>query len=192
MNEVAMTSGPVPMVPVEVVVREPFATLYHREFTGLVRLAMVLVDSQEQAEEVVQDAFAALYLKYRVVSTPVAYVRASVLNGCRKVLRRRVLMRRHLGQPQGESGIVYNHVIDAVRRLPARQRAAVVLRYELQLTDSEIAETLNVPIGTVHRSSFLRRCRISRSLPRHGRQSDSGPSADRPPTESLTASQSVA
>ena len=36
-----------------------------------------------------------------------------------------------------------------MRRLPARQRAAVVLRYELQLTDAEIAETLNVPIGTV-------------------------------------------
>ena len=33
--------------------------------------------------------------------------------------------------------------------LPARQRAAVVLRYELQLTDAEIAETLKVPIGTV-------------------------------------------
>jgi len=44
---------------------------------------------------------------------------------------------------------VYNHVIDAVRRLPAKQRAVVVMRYELQLTDAEIAETLKVPIGTV-------------------------------------------
>ena len=68
MSEVSVTNGPVPMVPVAVIVREPFDTLYHREFAGLVRLAMVLVDSQEQAEEVVQDAFAALYLKYRPVS----------------------------------------------------------------------------------------------------------------------------
>jgi len=45
--------------------------------------------------------------------------------------------------------MVYNHVMDAVRRLPARQRAAVVLRYELQLTDPEIAETLKMPVGTV-------------------------------------------
>ena len=44
---------------------------------------------------------------------------------------------------------MYNHVIDAVRRLPAKQRAVVVMRYELQLTDAEIAETLKVPIGTV-------------------------------------------
>ena len=144
-----MTNVPVPMVPVEVVVREPFDTLYHREFAGLVRLAMVLVDSQEQAEEVVQDAFAALYLKYRLVSTPLPYVRASVLNGSRKVLRRRLLVRRLPNEPQADGALVYNHVIDAVRRLPARQRAAVVLRYELQLTDAEIAETLKVPLGTV-------------------------------------------
>ncbi len=144
-----MTNVPAPVVPVEVFVREPFDVLYHREFAGLVRLAMVLVDSQEQAEEVVQDAFAALYLKYRLVSTPLAYVRASVLNGSRKVLRRRRLARRYPDQPSDDGALVYNHVIDAVRRLPARQRAAVVLRYELQLTDAEIAETLNVPIGTV-------------------------------------------
>ncbi|MBK5332159.1 MAG: sigma-70 family RNA polymerase sigma factor [Ilumatobacteraceae bacterium] len=149
MSEASVTNVPVPMVPVEVIVREPFDTLYHREFAGLVRLAMVLVDSQEQAEEVVQDAFAALYLKYRLVSTPLPYVRASVLNGSRKVLRRRMLARRLPSEPQPDGALVYNHVIDAVRRLPARQRAAVVLRYELQLTDAEIAETLKVPIGTV-------------------------------------------
>lgn len=144
-----MTNVPGPVVPVEVIVREPFDTLYHREFAGLVRLAMVLVDSQEQAEEVVQDAFAALYLKYRLVSTPLPYVRASVLNGSRKVLRRRLLARRFPSEPPPDGALVYNHVIDAVRRLPARQRAAIVLRYELQLTDAEIAETLTMPIGTV-------------------------------------------
>ena len=66
---------------------------------GLVRLAMVLVDDQEQAEEVVQDAFAGLYLRYRLVTTPLPYVRASVLNGSRKVLRRRLLVRRYPASP---------------------------------------------------------------------------------------------
>ncbi len=149
MSEVPVTDVPVPMVPVEVSVREPFDVLYQREFVGLVRLAMVLVDNQEQAEEVVQDAFTGLYLRYRVVSSPLAYVRASVLNGSRKVLRRRLLVRRYPSPPMDEGELVYNHVIDAVRRLPARQRNAVVLRYELQLSDGEIAETLNMPIGTV-------------------------------------------
>ena len=133
----------------EVEFRDPFDVVYHREFRSMVRMATALVDSPEQAEEVVQDAFAALYLKYRLVSTPLPYVRASVLNGSRKVLRRRMLMRRLPAEPQADGALVYNHVIDAVRRLPARQRAAVVLRYELQLTDAEIAETLKMPIGTV-------------------------------------------
>ena len=149
MSELPVTQARVPLVPVEVSVREPFDVLYQREFVGLVRLAMVLVDNQEQAEEVVQDAFAGLYLRYRVVSSPLAYVRASVLNGSRKVLRRRILVRRYPSQPTGDSELVYNHVLDAIRRLPARQRAAVVLRYELQLTDAEIANTLKMPLGTV-------------------------------------------
>src|SRR3954447_3183275 len=148
MSEVSVTKVPVP-TSVEVPVREPFEAFYHREFAGLVRLAMVLVDSQEQAEEVVQDAFAALYLRYRLVTAPLAYIRASVLNGSRKVLRRRILTRRLPGQAPADSEIIYNHVIDAVRRLPARQRAVVVLRYELQLTDAEIADTLGMPTGTV-------------------------------------------
>ena len=149
MNEVPVTDVQLSTTLEEVSVREPFDMLYHREFNGLVRLAMVLVDNQEQAEEVVQDAFAGLYLKYQQVSTPLAYVRASVLNGSRKVVRRRMLVRRSPTPASEDTELVYNHVIDAIRRLPARQRAAVVLRYELQLTDSEIAETLTMPIGTV-------------------------------------------
>lgn len=148
MSDVSVGDVPV-RVPVDVVVQEPFEVVYRREFLGLVRLAMVLVDEQEIAEEVVQDAFAGLYLRYRLVAAPLPYLRASVLNGCRKVLRRRTFLRRQPQPATENSALVYNHVIDAVRRLPARQRAAVVLRYELQQTDAEIAETMNLPIGTV-------------------------------------------
>lgn len=133
----------------EIEFRDPFDVVYHREFRSMVRMATALVDSPEQAEEVVQDAFAALYLKYRLVNEPVAYLRVTVLNGCRRVLRRRRVMRRQppLAAESGELG--YNHVLDAVRRLPARQRNAITLRYELQLSDAEIAQILGMPLGTV-------------------------------------------
>jgi RNA polymerase sigma factor (sigma-70 family) len=160
MSELPMTEARLPLVPIEVSVREPFEALYQREFVGLVRLAMVLVDNQEQAEEVVQDAFAGLYLRYRLVSAPLAYVRASVLNGSRKVLRRRLLSRRYPNPPIDESELVYNHVLDAIRRLPPRQRAAVVLRYELQLTDVEIADTLKMPLGTVKSTMYRALARL--------------------------------
>jgi len=143
-----MSDATVPMVS-EIEFRDPFEVVYHRESRSMVRMATALVDSPEQAEEVVQDAFAALSLKYRLVNEPVAYVRVSALNGCRKVLRRLRIIRRQppIAVESGELG--YNHVLDAVRRLPTRQRNAITLRYELQLSDAEIAETLGMPLGTV-------------------------------------------
>ena len=60
----------------------PFDTLYHREYHSMVRMATALVDYQEKAEEVVQEAFAQLYTRYAQIDNPVAYVRVSVLNGC--------------------------------------------------------------------------------------------------------------
>ncbi len=160
-----MSEAAVPLVRDPITVTEPFESLYQREFRSMVRLATALVDTPEQAEEVVQDAFAALYLRYRVVSNPVAYLRVSVLNGGRRVLRRRRIMRRQpdLIEVYGELG--FNHLLDAVRRLPSKQRNVVVLRYELQLSDHEIAETLGVPVGTVkstlHRALARLRTEVS-------------------------------
>jgi RNA polymerase sigma-70 factor (sigma-E family) len=144
-----MSDATVPLVREPVTVNEPFEVLYEREFRPMVRLATALVDAPDQAEEVVQDAFAALYLRYRLVENPEAYLRVCVLNGGRKVLRRRRLMRLQpaIAEDHGELG--FNHVVDAVRRLPTKQRNVVVLRYELQLSDPEIAETLGIPVGTV-------------------------------------------
>ncbi|MFZ4720838.1 MAG: SigE family RNA polymerase sigma factor [Ilumatobacteraceae bacterium] len=155
---------PIPVT--ELAVREPFEVLYQREFRPMVRLATALVDEAGQAEEVVQEAFAALYVRYRVIDNPVAYLRVCVLNGGRKVLRRRRLTRQHPPIPDEPGDLVFNHVLDAVRRLPTRQRNAIVLRYELQLSDQEIAETLGVPVGTVkstvHRALARLRTEVTR------------------------------
>jgi RNA polymerase sigma factor (sigma-70 family) len=165
MSEAAIPEAAIPMVRDTVTVTEPFESLYQREFRPMVRLATALVDAPEQAEEVVQEAFAALFLRYRVVSNPVAYLRVCVLNGGRKVLRRRRLLRQQpaLSEEYGQLG--FNHVIDAVRLLPAKQRNVVVLRYELQLSDQEIADTLGIPLGTVkstlHRALARLRSEVS-------------------------------
>lgn len=131
--------------------REPvtFEALYERQFRPMVRLAYTLVDTRQQAEEVVQDAFAAVYERFHRVEKPEAYLRVSVLNGCRRVLRRRMLSRRQPVPPSEDGQLGASHVVDAIRRLPHKQRSMVVLRYDLQLTDREIADTLGVPIGTV-------------------------------------------
>lgn len=131
-----------------------FEDLYARQYRPMVRLAFTLVDTRQRAEEVVQDSFAAVYERYDRLDNPEAYLRVTVLNGCRRVLRRRVL-RRHQPVPPSQDGeLGYNHVVDAIRRLPHQQRSMVVLRYELQLTDAEIAQTLGVPLGTVKSSLY--------------------------------------
>jgi RNA polymerase sigma factor (sigma-70 family) len=116
----------------------------------------VLVDTDEQAEEVVQDAFAALYVRWHKVADREAYLRTSVLNGARGVLRRRRVLRRRAHELHvvddslsDTDSAQSDQVVDIVRRLPARQRAVVVLRYEMQLSEAEIAHTLGIPVGTV-------------------------------------------
>jgi RNA polymerase sigma-70 factor (sigma-E family) len=126
-----------------------FEDLYADQYRTMVRLAYAMVDTREQAEEVVQDSFAAVYERYDRLDHPVAYLRTTVLNGCRRVLRRRMLSRRQPTPPGEDGSLVYNHVVDAIRRLPHKQRSMVVLRYDMQLTDAEIAATLGVPLGTV-------------------------------------------
>src|ERR1700683_3900897 len=66
--------------------------LYEAHALGLVRLAVVLVGDQGSAEDIVQDAFLGLFRRWdRLPDTsyPLAYVRVSVLNGCRTALRHR-------------------------------------------------------------------------------------------------------
>jgi len=147
MSEVILPTDGISTVATEVVARS-FDVLYRSRYGRMVRLAFILVDTQEEAEEVVQDAFAAVLPRFDRLDNPEAYLRLCVLNRCRQVLRRRRVVRRQPSPRVDDSALGFNHLLDAVRRLPHRQRAAIVLRFEMQLTDAEIAESLRIPIGT--------------------------------------------
>src|SRR5450755_4853873 len=71
--------------------------LYQASALGLIRLAYVMLGDRPSAEDVVQEAFIGLYRRWdRLAETGNAtyYLRASVLNGCRSVLRHRAVRRR--------------------------------------------------------------------------------------------------
>jgi len=144
--------------------RENFETLYARLFPPMCRLAFVLVDTEEQAAEVVQDAFAKLYPRFDKVREPEAYVRASVLNLGRRALRRRIMARDRFRPEPEATANEHDHVIDAIRALPTRQRNAIVLRYYLQLTDVEIAATLGMQPGTVKSTLHRARAQLNEVL----------------------------
>jgi RNA polymerase sigma-70 factor (sigma-E family) len=136
--------------------------LYEAHALGLIRLAVIMLGDRPAAEDVVQEAFYGLYRRWPTLSdttNALAYVRSSVINGCRSALRRRVRQPTFVGAEQaGESDSAessallseeYRQVLLAIRRLPSRQREALVLRYYLDLDEGEIAASMRVSRGTV-------------------------------------------
>ena len=136
----------------EAVVADDFDAVFVRERTPMVRLAYLMVGSEELAEEVVQDAFVQLLERWHQVLEPGAYLRRSVVNGCLRQRSRRARALRLapvVASPAGEVGPGADHIIDALQRLSAERRAVVVLRYYADLTQEDIATTLHMPVGTV-------------------------------------------
>jgi RNA polymerase sigma-70 factor (sigma-E family) len=142
-------------------VRQQVTALYQAHALGLVRLAVLMVGDQQAAEDVVQDAFLGLYRRWPALRDPdraLSYARSSVLNGCRMVLRARSSRDKiTLAVPDDiESaeatallGEANREMLTALRRLPARQREAVVLRYYLDMTEDQAAQAMRVSQGTV-------------------------------------------
>lgn len=135
---------------------EAFLALYRARYGQMVRLATLMVDEVGLAEEVAQDAFVAVYLRWDAVDDRLAYLRSCVVNGGRDIQRRRRVQRdrAHLlaaSVPASEP----DHMRDALRQLPPNERAALVLRFYEDLTVPQIAEVMGARQGTV--KSWLHR-----------------------------------
>ena len=138
---------------------EAVTALYRAHALGLIRLAVVMLGDRPAAEDAVQEAFCGLYRRWHSLADPakaLSYVRSSVINGCRTVLRRRLRQAGAAGNPPGESaealaliGEEHRQVLATIRRLPARQREVLVLRFYLDLDEEEIAASMRISRGTV-------------------------------------------
>ena len=123
---------------------------YRVEFRSLVRLAFLLTGSAETAQDVVQDAFVRLHRRWASVDQPAAYVRRSVVNGCNSHHRHVRLERTRRPDPRVVAvDLDADELTDALAALPHRQRAALVLRFYLDLPDAEAAQVLGCRVGTV-------------------------------------------
>ncbi|MFC7502282.1 SigE family RNA polymerase sigma factor [Nocardioides sp. CPCC 206347] len=137
--------------------------LYVDHWDRLVRLSVLLVRDRGQAEEVVQDAFIELHRRWSRLEDPdkaLAYLRQTVVNRSRSTLRHRGVVQRHLARqhtediapPADEPVLAASRrraVLDALQHLPRRQREVLALRYYLDLSEAEIAETLGISKGAV-------------------------------------------
>lgn len=135
--------------------------LYAAHWGQLVRLATLLLGSTSAAEEVVQEAFVAVYRRWHRLEDPHAagaYLRTSVVNGCRSAHRHRQVEVRHRQPAAPPSAGPDEHalqreddaaVMSALRRLPARQQEVLVLRYYLDASEAEIADLAGISRGSV-------------------------------------------
>lgn len=124
--------------------------LHRDRYGAMVRLAVLLVDSQAIAEEVVQDCFVRLHPRFDRIDDPVAYLRRAVVNGCRSVGRRQTMERARLRVERPVAAeLGADELLDALAGLPPRQRAALVLRFYEDLSGPQIAEVLGCRPGTV-------------------------------------------
>jgi len=145
------------------------AGLYQAHWNRLVRLAWLLLHDQLAAEDVVQDAFVATHRSWKSIrdgGRVVGYLHTAVVNGCRSVQRHNVVVDRHnvreaasanapgggghgSAETQALDAVDRDTVLDALRALPPRQREVLVLRYYLDLSEAQIAHTLDISPGAV-------------------------------------------
>lgn len=129
---------------------DDFDSFYVAAAPELIRTATLIVGSRAVAEELVQDAFVRVHARWSTVTHPTAYARRAVINACRSHLRRRVLERRHRAAlVEGVVELEARELLDALAGLPARQRAAVVLRFYGGLSERDTADALGCAPGTV-------------------------------------------
>jgi RNA polymerase sigma-70 factor (sigma-E family) len=137
------------------------AAMYGSEYRSLVRMSAMLLGDVGSAEEVVQDSFIAVHAAWRGLrdlDKGVHYLRRSVMNRSRSVLRHRAVVDKHMPDPEPDmpsaeyaaiARLQRTAVIAALRSLPARQREAIVLRFYLDLSEEQVAAAMQISQGAV-------------------------------------------
>lgn len=149
---------------ISVEAEELVVRLFQTEGRALVRLARLFVDDRDAAEDLVQEAFLRLARhagRIDAVDRAPAYLRSIVLNLARDHNRRGLVSLRHHATSGREIDVTpdvgdqlvrseeHQRVLEAVRRLPARQRDCITLRYFEELSIEGIASTLGLSGNSV-------------------------------------------
>ncbi len=158
---------------------EAVSNLFVAHHRRLVGLAVLLVDDRETAEDVVQEAFVGLHRRWRHLRNPgsaVTYLNRAVVNGGRDRLRHgrrvRVAMPQMVPVAEGLASAEHDAVARdeseriwrAIRTLPTRQRQVLVLRYYLDQSEAEMADTLEVSRGSIKKHASRGLAALSRIL----------------------------
>jgi RNA polymerase sigma-70 factor (sigma-E family) len=135
--------------------------IYHVHYNQFVRLAVLLLHDVQTAEEVVQESFEAMHVAWRRLNDKdkaLQYLRQTVVNKSRSVLRHRKVVDMHApkpapDEPSAEQAALVllerTAVAAALRSLPERQREAIALRYYADFSEADIAKAMGISKGAV-------------------------------------------
>ncbi|WP_433294817.1 SigE family RNA polymerase sigma factor [Actinoplanes sp. CA-030573] len=135
-----------------------FREFVERQWGPLLRTAYLLTGDRGHAEDLVQAALEKTHRKWARVATmeaPVAYVRRAMVNTATSWRRRRRVSEVPLLVSDGPVLDPYGRIdqrhqmLAALRRLPPRMRAVLVLRYFEDLGEADIADALGCSVGSV-------------------------------------------
>ena len=146
-----------------------FASFFRERYANTVRLAHLLTGSNFFAEDLAQEAFTRVQRHFDRLDNPGGYLRSTTVNVCRNWHRsrsREAANIRRLGVATVVLSPAAEELRDAIVALPYRQRAVVVLRYWLDLSEAEIAEALGCRPGTVKSLQSRAFATLRKDLPR--------------------------
>ena len=140
--------------------QESFAHFFESESERLRRLAVFLTGDAEQGRDIAQEAMVRTFRKWGRIESgdPGPYSRRVLVNLVRSSHRRRLVSSRYLAKQKPGAETTPSRsdqvddwlmVSDALRELPPVQRATIVLRFYEDLSEQEIAWTLDRPLGSV-------------------------------------------
>jgi RNA polymerase sigma-70 factor (ECF subfamily) len=135
--------------------RDAAGELFERHWPGAWRVAFALSGTAAGAEDIAQDSFERAFSALGTFNGRSAFstwLHRIVVNRALNVRRSEArLIHAETGEEEGSlEAPGGSELAHAVARLTPDRRAVVVLRYWLDYTPNEIAETLDVPVGTVH------------------------------------------
>lgn len=173
-----------------------FDTLFRLEFASMVALARAICGDHEQAEDLAQEAFSRAHKHWSLVSgydKPGAWVRRVTINLAlsrrRRIQRELSVLRRTARELPTDQAVADpadgpdDEVWQAVRKLAPKQRAAVALFYQEDLSTADIADALGCTVSTATSHLNQARTRLARLLGEDRAEPSTEPQT-RPPTES--------
>lgn len=147
------------------------------------RFVWGLIGGVLQTDDIIQNALIALYRSRKRVediSHAKAFFFRVLRNQCYDLLRREgryeqvaldtvapITLVQELVSPEDESHwrMVYDTVMVAIDQLPEIHKECLLLSYEMGLTQPEVAEVMNISVGTVKSRLFHARKQLQRLLP---------------------------